>query len=118
VYFLEDEPLRQHRIEQLLLEAHLERQTGIDLIEDYFAVESSLDPITRYAAKLLNERDDPTDREVIVKNLAECIVVKMQRDQRGVRGKMRRFLSRFVDIGKSPEVVRAEVLIKNHHQYS
>ena len=45
--FLENEQLRQHRIEQLLLEAHLEREAVVDLIEEYYVVENSLDQITR-----------------------------------------------------------------------
>jgi hypothetical protein len=96
-----------------LLNAHLEREAGIDLIDEYFAEQSALDPITRHASLLLEQIEDPSQRQAIVKNLSECIVVKMQYEKRSLTGFVRRV---FTKIGLSfahGEVQRAEALVKN-----
>ena len=105
-------PLIEHQIEQLLLRAHLEREMGIDLIEEYFASESSLDLITNRAHQLLQQHHDPEMYETIIKNLSECIVVKTQRDKRSLGGLFRKALAKLgISLGKSGEIVRAERLI-------
>ena len=67
--------IKKHQIEELLLNAHLESEGGIDLIEEYFTKSSSLDSITKHAHFLLEEGDSVDVREAVLKNLSECIVV-------------------------------------------
>ena len=105
-------PLIEHQIEQLLLRAHIEREAGIDLIEEYFASESSLDLITRRANHLIEQHADPDLHETILKNLSECIVVKMQKDKRSLTGLFRKILLKLgISLGKNSEISRAEKLI-------
>lgn len=106
------QPIRDHQIEQILLSAHTEREAGVDLIEEYFLGSTSLDEITRYAQVLLNQSDDPRVQEVIVKNLSECIVVKMQTENRTMMGFFRKVLSKFGWDAKNSEIERAERLIQ------
>lgn len=106
--------IRAHQIEELLLNAHLESEGGIDLIEEYFSMNSSLDSITTYAQELLKKESDPRMRRAIIRNLSECIVVKSQFDRRSIFGVAKRVLQKFgMSIGKHPEILRAETLIKN-----
>ncbi len=105
--------IHAHQIEELLLNAHLESEGGIDLIEEYFNIHSSLDRITEYAGELLLQQPDSETQVAVVKNLAECIVVKTQKDQRSIFGIARRFLERRgVPLGKKREIRRAEQLVE------
>jgi len=106
--------LRDHQIEQILLRAHIEREGGVDLIDEYFYAQSSLDPITRRATQLIKERGDPEELASIAKNLSECIVVKSVQERLSLLGRAKSCLSRVgIDFGKSREVLRAEKLIKS-----
>lgn len=108
------QPLRDHQIEELLLNAHQMREEGIDLIDEYFSTESSLDLITKRAHRLLQEHTNPTVQEAILKNLSECIVVKTQKDQRSLAGVARKALNKIgIQLAKSSEVIRAENLISS-----
>lgn len=112
------QPLRDHQIEELLLNAHEMRESGIDLIEEYFATESSLDLITKRAHALLQEHTDPAVQESILKNLSECIVVKAQKDRRSIGGMARKALSKIgISFAKSNEIIRAEKLISSGGEY-
>lgn len=104
--------IRDHQIEQLLLNAHKEREAGVDLIEEYFMVCSSLDQITRCARNLLNQNKDSYVQSVILKNLSECIVVKMQKENKTFFGLFRRFIAKFGLGYKNREIERAEKLIQ------
>lgn len=107
--------IRRHQIEELLLNAHLESEGGIDLIEEYFATSSSLDRVTEHAHMILQESPDPEIHKAVLKNLAECIVVKNQRDQDSLWGVFRQGLSKLgVPHGKSNEIVRAESLLRSY----
>jgi len=108
------EEIYAHQIEELLLNAHLESEGGIDLIEEYFDLYSSLDRITEYAEELLRQESNKEAQAAVIKNLAECIVVKNQRDQRSLVGIFRRYLKRwgFSD-GKRGEIRRAEKLVRD-----
>jgi|GEM_PF-2651385 len=108
-----DHSILTHLIEELLLNAHIERETGIDLIDEYFASQSSLDPITRYASALLQEYDDPIIRQTILKNLSECIVVKMQYEKKSLTGFVRKIFAKIGLDLQNGEVVRAERLVRN-----
>lgn len=107
-----NQPIRTHQIEQLLLNAHVEREAGVDLIEEYFAGQSSLDEITRYASELLQHTGDSKIQEAILKNLSECIVVKMQYGKKTPLGFFRKFLAKFGCGYKNNEIKRAERLLK------
>ncbi len=107
-------PIRDHLIEEILLNAHIHREKGVDLIEEYFLAESSLDHVTACAQKLLSANPDPNLEKVILKNLSECIVVKAQRDSYTLTGIARKFFVRMgLPMGRSSEILRAEQLIKN-----
>lgn len=106
------QPLRDHQIEQILLNAHIEREAGVDLIEEYFIGSSSLDEITQYAQILLEQMNDPKMQQTIVKNLSECIVVKMQKERRSVAGFFRKLFAKIGLGAKSGEIARAEKLIQ------
>lgn len=108
-----DHTILAHLIEELLLSAHIEREAGIDLIDEYFSSQSSLDPITRYASKLLQEVEDPLLRETILKNLSECIVVKMQYEKKSLTGFVRKIFTKIGLNLQNNEVLRAEQLVKN-----
>ncbi|MDN3506250.1 MAG: hypothetical protein P0S96_03375 [Simkaniaceae bacterium] len=109
-----DHALLAHLIEELLLSAHVEREAGIDLIDEYFSSQSSLDPITRYASKLLQEIDDPSLQESILKNLSECIVVKMQYEKKSLTGFVRKIFTKIGLDLQNGEVKRAEQLVRNY----
>lgn len=105
--------LRQHQIDELLLKAHLEREAGLDLIEEYFINQSSLDLITKRAREMLAEHNDPKVIEAIGKNLSECIVVKSQINRESLLGLVRKFVEKMgINLGKSREIVRAEKVIE------
>lgn len=105
-------PIRDHLIEEILLNAHTHREMGVDLIEEYFLAESSLDYITAYAQKMLKGNSDPQLEKIILQNLSECIVVKAQKDCYTLTGMARNF---FVKLGlplkRSSEILRAEQLL-------
>lgn len=106
------QPIRDHQIEQILLSAHTEREAGVDLIEEYFMGSTSLDEITKYAQILLSQNTDPKIQEVIVKNLSECIVVKMQTENRSFMGFFRKIFAKLGWDFKNGEIERAEKLIR------
>ena len=110
-------PIRDHLIEEILLNAHTHRELGVDLIEEYFLAESSLDYITAGAQKMLQSNTDAELEIVILKNLSECIVVKAQKDRYTLTGVARSF---FMKIGfpmrRSNEILRAEQLLKKPNQ--
>jgi hypothetical protein len=105
-------PLRQQQIEHMLLCAHIEREKGIDLIEDYFMTQSSLDEITKCAQKLIRKHTDKTLQQTIVRNLSECIVVKMQKKQNLFSRVVRNGLAKLGFSMKRKDVKRAEQLIQ------
>lgn len=104
--------IRDHQIFELLLYAHIEREVGTDLIEEYFLSESSLDHITRCAQLLLEESQDLEEQEAILKNLSECIVVKVQKNKESLKGFVRKILAKIGLELPSPDIRRAEVLIR------
>ena len=106
------QPIRATQIEELLLHAHIEREVGVDLIEEYFSGQSSLDQITRCAEELIKQTSDPIIQEVIRKNLSECIVVKMQYEKSTLKGFFRKFIAKFGFGYKNREVKRAEKLLQ------
>ncbi|NGX37818.1 MAG: hypothetical protein K1000chlam2_00981 [Chlamydiae bacterium] len=109
-----NQPVRDHQIEEMLLKANQMREVGTDLIDEYFARESSLDLITKRAHQLLQQHRDPHIQETILKNLSECIVVKTQKDRRSFGGLTRKALSKIgIPMAKSNEVIRAEKLISS-----
>lgn len=101
--------LRDQQIERLLLNAHIERQEGVDLIEEYFERANSLDEITEIAKKLIDEHSDVNLREMIAKNLSECVVVKSQKTRSGFVSK---FLGKLGINFKGSDIGRAERLIQ------
>ena len=108
--------IRRHQIEELLLNAHLESEGGIDLIEEYFATSRSLDRVTEYAHMLLQSGPDADTKKAVLKNLSECIVVKNQRDHYSVMGRIRRTLKKMgIPQGKSSEIIRAERLLESYN---
>lgn len=105
--------IRAHQIEELLLNAHLEQEGGIDLIDEYFRTYRSLDHITAYAKDLLSQNLDKQTHAAVIKNLSECIVVKNQQDNRSFRALASKWLKKVgFSLGKNPEIVRAEQLIQ------
>lgn len=102
-----------YQIEELLLNAQIEQEIGLDLIEEYFQGSSSLDEVTNRAKEMLNEHTDPKIIETIGKNLSECIVVRSQQEQRSLLGLARRVLAQSGIISsKSGEILRAEELFQ------
>lgn len=105
-------PVRDHLIEEILLNAHTHREVGVDLIEEYFFRESSLDHITAYAQKLLANIGDAELKKVILSNLSECIVVKAQREQNSFTGKARSWMSKIgIPLPRNKQITRAEKLL-------
>ncbi len=103
----------EHQIEELLLNAHFECEAGIDLVEEYFSISSSLDPVTEYARTLLEEQSDPHTQEAILRNFSECIVVKNQQVRRSPMGLAKRALAKVgFSLGKNREIARAEQLVE------
>lgn len=101
--------MREVQIEEILMNAH---QTDIDLIEEYFAKEDSLDLITDHAHEILKLNSSPEVHEVIKRNLSECIVVKAQIEQRSLKGFMKKTFKKLgFHFGKNREIARAEILI-------
>lgn len=105
--------IRDHQIDELLLTAHLEQESGFDLIEEYFQFQSSLDCITKRAQELIQEQNDPEVRDSIAKNLSECIVVKNQYELHSFFGFAKKIFGKLgMNLGKSREIRRAEKLIE------
>lgn len=102
--------MRQYQIEELLMNAH---RSDIDLIEEYFLKENSLDLITSQAHQILKLNESPEVHAAIKKNLSECIVVKMQIEKKSIKGLMKKALSKLgFQFGKSKEITRAERLLE------
>jgi len=105
-------PIRDHQIEQILLNAHVEREAGVDLIDEYFLSQTSLDPLIKRANELIKEEGDLDLIESIKKNLSECIVVKTQYEKNSWVGRAKKVLSKWgVSLGRSQDVLRAERFI-------
>lgn len=108
---------REHQIEELLLNAHFECESGIDLIDEYFSRDPSLDHITQYAQKLLQEIGDAETREAILRNLTDCIIVKSQQEKKSLPGKAKSLLSKIgINLGKNREIERAEAFLHAMNQ--
>lgn len=104
----------EHQIERLLLSAHIESREGVDLIDEYFLRDGSLDRITKKASLLLDQESDPKYIEIICRNLSECIVVKIERERRSLMGFVKRMLGRLgVSPKKDEQITRAEQLIQS-----
>jgi len=105
--------IREHQIEELLLNAQIEQEIGLDLIEEYFKGPASLDEITKHAKTLIEKQTDPQVIEMIGKNFSECIVVKNQQEQKSLLGIARRLLASSGIVSmKSKELQRAEELFQ------
>jgi len=103
--------MREHQIEELLLQEAKGREVGQDLIEEYFSTQASLDPITKKAKELIQR--NPEKQQIICKNLSECIVVKNQIEKTTPMGFTKKILSRVgIHLGKNREILQAENLIK------
>lgn len=102
--------LRDHQIEEILLGAHL---SDIDLIEEYFSRESSLDPITKKAHQMLLLHSDEISLNAIKRNLSECIIVKSQMKEHSINSLIKKAFKKMgLDFGKDKEITRAEVVLE------
>ena len=103
-----------HLIEEILHKAHVYREMGSDLIEEYFFLESSLDYITQAAQAILEKNEDPDLEKVILKNLSECIVVKAKKEQYTLVGLTKKALVKLgFPVRKHQEIERAERVLHN-----
>ena len=108
-----NQSIRVYQIENLLLTAHLERERGVDLIEECFSEGASLDEVTKTADTLLKQKTDNRVQKAILKNLSECIVVKIQRDRESLFGSFKQCIEKLgFHFKKCSQVQRAERLIQ------